>query len=90
MMQPSLKIMVKSEINMLKKINFRYYNFILIFLVTALLCLGVYVINDVNDEYTVKQAVGVGLSVVIMIVLSLIDYHFIAKFYSIRQNCFRD
>ena len=42
--------------------------------------IGVTVINSVNDNYTVKQAVGVGVSVLIMLILSLIDYHFITKF----------
>ena len=81
MMLPSQRIMEKSETSMLKKINFRYYNFILIFLVISLMLLGLYVINDVNNDYTVKQAVGIVLAIIIMIVLSLIDYHFIVKFY---------
>ena len=66
---------------MFKKYNIRYYNFILIFFVTALMVLGVFVIDNVNDDYTVKQAVGVGLSVVIMIVVSLIDYHIFMRLY---------
>lgn len=65
---------------MFKRYNYKYYNFILLFLVIALMIIGVFVINSVNDEYTIKQSVGVGLSIVIMIVLSLIDYHLIAKF----------
>ncbi|SNU06099.1 rod shape determining protein RodA [Lachnospiraceae bacterium] len=68
---------------MLKKYNIRYYNFILIALVIVLMVVGLLVINKVNDSYTIKQSVGVGLAVVIMIVLSLIDYHFIIKFYGI-------
>ncbi|MBO4864759.1 MAG: FtsW/RodA/SpoVE family cell cycle protein [Eubacterium sp.] len=67
---------------MFKKYNIKYYNFILLFLVIALMVLGVFVIDKVDDEYTLRQAIGVGMAVVIMVVLSLIDYHFIAKFYA--------
>ncbi|MCR5544183.1 MAG: FtsW/RodA/SpoVE family cell cycle protein [Eubacterium sp.] len=64
-----------------KRYNIKYYNFILFFLVISLMILGVYVINEVNDEFTNKQIVGVVLAVVIMLVVSFIDYHFIVKFY---------
>ena len=64
-----------------KRYNIKYYNFILFFLVISLMILGVYVINEVNDEFTNKQIVGVVLAVVVMLVVSFIDYHFIAKFY---------
>ena len=64
-----------------KRYNIRFYNFILIFLVIALMILGVYVIDSVNDEYTTKQAVGVALSIIIMLVLSFIDYHLISRLY---------
>ena len=66
---------------MLKKYNIRNYNFILVFAVAALMILGVFVIDKVNDEYTIKQAVGVAMSIAIMVVLSFIDYHLIAKMY---------
>ena len=68
---------------MLKRYNFRYYNFILLFVVIALMILGVLVINKVNSSFVLKQSVGVGLAIAIMITLSLIDYHFIIKFYGI-------
>ena len=45
--------------------------------------MGALIINKVNDSYTMKQSIGIVLAVVIMIVLSLIDYHFIAKFYGV-------
>ena len=50
-------------------------------MVITLMILGVYIINDVDNDFTVKQTVGVVLAVVIMIVLSFIDYHMIIKFY---------
>ena len=66
---------------MIKKYNLRNYNFILIISVIALMIFGLFVINSVDEDFTTKQTVGVVLSVAIMIVLSFIDYHFIAKFY---------
>ncbi len=66
---------------MFKKYNIKYYNFILIFLVVALMVTGVLVINKVDDSFTTKQVVGIIISIVIMIVLSFVDYHFIIKFY---------
>ncbi|MBP3233294.1 MAG: FtsW/RodA/SpoVE family cell cycle protein [Eubacterium sp.] len=68
---------------LLKRYNLKYYNFILLFIVVALMITGVLIINKVNDSYTMKQSIGIVLAVVIMIVLSLIDYHFIAKFYGV-------
>ena len=64
---------------MFKKYNIKYYNFILIFLVVALMVTGVLVINKVDDSFTTKQVVGIIISIVIMIVLSFVDYHFIIK-----------
>lgn len=68
---------------LLKRYNLKYYNFILLFIVVALMIMGALIINKVNDSYTMKQSIGIVLAVVIMIVLSLIDYHFIAKFYGV-------
>ena len=65
---------------MLKKYHLKDYSFLLFLLVIIAMGIGVTVINSVNDNYTVKQAVGVGVSVLIMLILSLIDYHFITKF----------
>ncbi len=67
---------------MFKKYNLRFYNFILLFLVISLMILGLVFINRIDDELSLKQTIGVILSVVIMVVISFIDYHFIAKFYA--------
>ena len=60
---------------MFKKYKLRDYNFIFLLLVIGLMIFGVFVINNADPDFTVKQAIGVGVAVVIMIVLSLIDYH---------------
>lgn len=66
---------------MLKKYSLRNYNFILLISVIILMILGVFVIKSVDEDFVNKQSVGVGLSIVIMLVLSFVDYHFISKFY---------
>lgn len=64
---------------MLKKYNFRFYNFILFFLVLAIMIIGVFVVDSVNEEYTVKQTIGTVLAVVVMLIVSFVDYHMIAR-----------
>ena len=66
---------------MLKKYNFKDYNYLLFILVMGLMIFGLIIIDIVDDSFTTKQALGIGLAFVIMITVSLIDYHFIAKFY---------
>ncbi|MCR5212860.1 MAG: FtsW/RodA/SpoVE family cell cycle protein [Eubacterium sp.] len=66
---------------MFRKYSLKNYSFILLLSVIALMILGVFVIESVNDAFVTKQTVGVVLSIVIMLVLSFVDYHFISKFY---------
>ena len=64
---------------MQKKYNLKLYNFILFFLVLAVMIIGVLVVDSVDEEYTIKQLVGVILAVIVMIVVSFVDYHMIAR-----------
>jgi len=64
-----------------KKYNFRNYNFILLFLVVILMIIGILVINAADSYYTNKQTIGVIVAFVIIVILSLIDYHFVLQFY---------
>ena len=66
---------------MLKKYRLRDFNFILFLMVTGLMVLGVFVINNADSSFTLKQAIGVGGAVVIMIVVSLVDYHLWIRLY---------
>lgn len=67
---------------MFKKYQLRYYNFRLIIWVLVTSVIGVFVINSAKDSsFALKQAVGIGLGLVIMIVFSLIDYNWILKYY---------
>lgn len=67
----------------LKSYNFRYYNFILVFLILTLTCLGIVVIDSagMSAGYEKKQFVGMILGIFGMIVMSLIDYRFLTRFY---------
>ena len=66
---------------MFKRYKLRDYNFILLLSVIALMVLGVFVINSADSSFTVKQAIGVAGAIVIMIVVSLVDYHLWLKLY---------
>ncbi len=66
---------------MLQKYNLRDYNFKLFILVIAAMIIGVVVINSADSSFTFRQTFGIVMSFFIMIVLSLIDYHFISKFF---------
>lgn len=66
---------------MLKKYKLRSYNFRLLFLILITSVFGLTIVNSANSSYTVKQGLGVALSIVIMLVISFVDYNFILKFY---------
>lgn len=59
----------------------RHYNFKLLILVLIACTAGTIVIYSADNSYLKKQLIGLIICVIGMIALSLIDYHFIAKFY---------
>lgn len=67
----------------LKSYNYRHINVRLFIWLYALLILGLNVIASATkyDHYEAKQLLGIILGSVAIIVLTLIDYHFILKFY---------
>lgn len=58
----------------------RHYNFKLLILVLISIAIGTVVIYSADNTYLKKQLIGAIICVIGMVVLSLIDYHFIAKF----------
>ena len=66
---------------MFKKYKLRSYNFRLAILVIVASLYGIVVINSADSSYTLKQCVGLALGVVIMFVLSFVDYTWILKYY---------
>ena len=67
----------------LKSYNYRHLNFRLFIWLYALLILGLNVIASATkyDHFEKKQLLGIVLGSIAIIVLTLIDYHFILKFY---------
>lgn len=65
---------------MLKQYQWKNYSVKLLFMVLVLISLGTIFIYAAKPAYLTKQLLGVVLCVTVMIVISIIDYHFILKF----------
>lgn len=66
-----------------KKYKLRNYNFFLLALVITAMIFGTVIIVSVESGYLNKQILGVCCCVIGMIVVSLIDYKFISKYYMV-------
>ena len=66
--------------HMLKQYHWKNYSFLLLFTVMFLCALGTMFIYAAKPEFVTKQLLGVILCFFTIIVISLIDYHFILKF----------
>lgn len=64
-----------------KPYRLKDYNFTLVILVFALSTLGILVIGSAKESYQGKQIVGLILGIIIMVIVSLIDYVWILNFY---------
>lgn len=61
--------------------RFKHYRLSLVFLVTALSIIGVFVVGSAQQSYQMQQLQGVILGVIAMLFVSLVDYNWILKFY---------
>ncbi len=66
---------------MFKKYQLRNYNFRLVLFSIMITMIGIFAIGSAKESVQGKQIIGFGLGIVIMIVVSLIDYSFVLKFY---------
>lgn len=66
---------------MLENYRLRNYNFKLLLLVIIASVFGTLMINSADSSYLKKQLLGLIICIIGLIVLSLIDYKFISKFY---------
>lgn len=69
-----------------KQYDFKRYNMSLLIVVTLLVSIGLFLIKQVQAEdenLFQKQLIGLVLGLFVAVVVSLIDYHFICKFYII-------
>lgn len=69
-----------------KKYKFRHFNFILLLCIIFLSVMGILIIRSATlstgDESTyTKQIMGVGMSMAAMLIVSMIDYHWIMRMY---------
>lgn len=65
---------------MLKQYKLRFYNFRLMLFLLAVSAIGVVLVSTAREDLKYKQLAGVILGVMIMVILSLIDYSWISNF----------
>jgi rod shape determining protein RodA len=63
------------------KYSIKKYNFFLIMLSVAISVMGILLIGSAKADLVGKQTQGLIIGVVFMLIISLIDYHFVLKFY---------
>lgn len=66
---------------MLRQYHIKNYDFKLILLVVALTTVGIVTIGSANSEFQSNQIMGLIMGLFAMVVVSLIDYSFILRFY---------
>lgn len=66
---------------MLRQYKLSNYRFRLILWVVALAVLGILIIGSANDDFQLKQTQGLIAGVVIMVIISLMDYSWMLNFY---------
>ncbi|MEO2263967.1 FtsW/RodA/SpoVE family cell cycle protein [Dorea sp. YH-dor228] len=64
-----------------KPYHLKDYKFSLIILVVAISILGVLAVGSAKPAYQSKQILGLGIGLVVMVIISLIDYVWIMNFY---------
>lgn len=66
---------------MFTKFDPRKYNFALLINVIVAIAIGSVMVNSADSSYTYKQIIGAVTGIIIMIIVSFINYEFICKFY---------
>ena len=67
----------------LKAYDFKRYNISLVVIVVMLASIGVFLIKQVEPDGYKRQIIGVVGGLIVVGIVSFIDYHFICKFYII-------
>lgn len=65
---------------MLKRYKLKNYNFLLVILLITISTIGVLLIGSATREYQSRQLIGVITGLILMVVISLIDYSWILNF----------
>lgn len=67
-----------------KEYDFKRYKFSILFIIIILVCIGSYLmqyLQKASEKHFEKQLIGLAIGLVITFIVSLIDYHFICKFF---------
>ncbi len=67
--------------NFFKKYQLKDYNYILVIAVTILSIIGILTVGSASPSAQTKQIVGVCLGIVVMLVISFVDFEWILNFY---------
>ncbi len=65
---------------MFQNYKFKNYNFILVIAIIALTILGILVIGSANSDYQNKQIIGMVIGLIVMVIVSFVDYDFVLQF----------
>mgnify|MGYP004640478285 FL=1 len=65
---------------MIKQYKLRFYNFRLVLFLVAISAIGIILVGSARDDLRSKQLIGVIMGLLIMTVLSLLDYSWISNF----------
>ena len=65
---------------MIKQYKLRFYNFRLLIFLLAISSAGILLVGTAREDLMVKQFAGVVMGLVVMVILSLIDYSWICNF----------
>lgn len=65
---------------MIKQYKLRFYNFGLLFLLLSISSIGVLLVGTARKDLMAKQIMGVIMGLIIMVIVSLIDYSWISNF----------
>ncbi len=65
---------------MFRNYRFKNYNFRLVAFVVALTIYGIMIIGSANKDYQNKQIIGMVLGVIVMVIVSMIDYSMVLSF----------
>lgn len=68
---------------MFTKFNLKDYNFRLLALVVIAVITGIIVINSADSNFTSRQIIGAVLGLFAMLFISVVNYDFVCKFYSV-------
>ena len=64
---------------MIKQYKLRFYNFRLLIFLLAISSAGILLVGTAREDLMVKQFAGVVMGLVVMVILSLIDYSWICN-----------